>query len=70
MKCDNCIFQKGFVLTAEEGGGYHIFCKKGHWEGGGNFMKGGFPLEHEQDLWKDCPDFEPLPLHEGEEFKL
>ena len=68
MKCDNCIFQCGFALGADEGGGYHVYCKKGHWEGGGNIMKEG--VEISPDPWQDCKDFESLPLHEAEEFNL
>lgn len=67
MKCDNCINQTHYQLGRDEGGWCEVYCKKGHWNGKG-------PLTEEElklpDPWANCKDFEPLPLHEAEEFTL
>lgn len=66
MKCDNCIFQTYYQLGADEGGWMEVYCKRDHWYG--NDMAKAVDLN--EDPWKNCKDFEPLPLHEAEEFKL
>ncbi len=54
MKCDNCKYLTGYVLSNDEcgAGNYFQYCSKGHWEG-------GYPPEPEQiqDPWSDCVDF-------------
>jgi hypothetical protein len=56
MKCDNCENLAGYTLGQDECGAGHYFeyCKKGHWEGGGQIEE----EENCEDFWKDCEDYE------------
>lgn len=67
MKCDNCIFQVHYQLGADEGGWMEVYCKKDHWYGNGPKTEEDLSLP---DKWANCKDFQELPLHEAEEFKL
>ena len=67
MRCDNCIFKTFYRLAADEGGWVEVYCHKDHWYGKGPVTENELDLP---DPWINCSDFEPLPLHEGEEFKL
>jgi hypothetical protein len=67
MKCDNCKYQTIYHLGNDEGGWTEVYCKKEHWSGYGPRHEEVLKLP---DPWIDCKDFEELPLHEAEEFKL
>ncbi len=61
MKCDDCKYNTGYVLEADEcgSGNYFSYCAKSHWnDSGAESEEEHLRQINEKDPWKDCKDYE------------
>lgn len=59
MKCDGCVFNRGYTTGADEypAGVWTSYCSMGHWSGDDNMF---MPVENPPpDPWEDCKDYQP-----------